>query len=162
MFAQKLFRGALAIGRDRERELRPTRFRGLDGFNIRSAVQDSLKFRDEIQVVKDLVPFILPGGQGNRLRQKLSPTVGVIANPSRHARQKCDSRGLEGVLKQEREIEAAVAPLARLSPRRSQPRSIVNQKLIYEVCFDKNIRSGRTRNQGDVRGGQQAQTTAQG
>src|SRR5258708_19263726 len=97
MSAQKLLRAALAIDRNRECKLRRADF---SGFKIRSAVQDSLKFHNEIQVVEDLVAFILPGGQGNRLRQELSPAVGVLAHPSRPARPKCDGRGLQRILKQ--------------------------------------------------------------
>ena len=115
MFAQKLFRAAPAIDRDCQRELRLIAFKR---FNTRSAVQQPLKFGDEIQVVEDFVPFILPGGQGNRLREELSPAVRVIPNPARYARQKCDSRSFECILKQEREVESTPAPLARLSPGR--------------------------------------------
>src|SRR5712692_2827420 len=123
MLVQKLFRVLLPVDRNRKRELRRNRF---NGFNNRSAVQEPLEFRNEIQVIEDFVSFILPGGQGNRVVKQLSPTVGVIANPSRHSSKKCDGRGLESILKQQSEIESSPAPFAHLIPGRAQPLPIVN------------------------------------
>src|SRR5258708_19701732 len=96
MSAQKLLRAALAIDRNRECELRSADF---SGFTIRSAVQDSLKFRDEIQVVVDLVAFIFPGGRGNRLRQQSSPPAPLLPTPPPPPPHTCHSPPLATTLK---------------------------------------------------------------
>src|SRR5216684_6796800 len=159
MLAQKLFRVVLPIDRNTQRELRLFGSRGL---NIRSSVQVSLKFRDEVQVIEDFVTFILPGGKGNRLRQQPPPTISVVTNPSRHSCQKSDGGSLEGILKKQSEIELSPAPISHLRPSRSQPCPIVNQNLINEVCVDKTLRRARPRYQRDVRVGQHAAQLAQG
>src|SRR5260370_8209076 len=97
------------------------------------------------------MPRVLPFGQGNRVGQQYAPAVGVIPYASWDSRQESDGRGLEGILKQHRQIKPLPPPLAHLAPRVSQAGTLVDDHVIDEFGVKENVGTVASRNPGNVR-----------
>jgi len=96
------------------------------------------------------MPFGLPRGQGQGMREQESPPLRVIADARWYARQKRYECGFKSILKQEGEIEFLPAPGTYLIPGVSQALTIVRENFIDKVRADKDVSGARTRNQSDV------------